>query len=101
MKPAKNKGYILNLENHNQGGSHWVALYKGHYYDSYGVVPTKHISKFAKTYSTEQYQSLHQESCGYYAVYVLKNLFAGRDAYHDMIPGEFRHNENVLKNFFE
>ena len=42
-------GVVFNLDNHNQSGSHWVALYadleKGqiYFYDSYAVPPTKHV----------------------------------------------------------
>lgn len=100
LAPKKGVGYIINLEDSDEGGSHWVALKDGAYFDSYGVPSTKAISKFVKHWNTEQYQSINQESCGFYAVYVLKNLFAGRPAYDKMIPMEHRYNENILKQFF-
>ena len=75
LKP--NKAYIINLQNHNENGSHWVAIYKSHYFDSYGVVPTVSVSRYAKYYNVDQYQSLEQESCGYMAMYAIKNMMAG------------------------
>jgi hypothetical protein len=44
-------GFVLNLDEHNKSGSHWVALYsnlqKGqvYFFDSYGVKPKKEIIK--------------------------------------------------------
>ena len=51
-KPVKNKIYILNLEDSNEPGSHWVLLYNGWYFDPYGVMPTKEIAPFTTTYKT-------------------------------------------------
>jgi hypothetical protein len=98
--PKRGCGYILNLQNVNEPGSHWTAFYDGSYFDSYGVPPTLKIARFTKKYNTLQYQSFDQESCGFHAVYVLKNIFAGREPYHGMIPGKYQHNERVLKKFF-
>jgi hypothetical protein len=44
-------GFVLNLDKHNQSGSHWVALYsdlkdqKIYFFDSYGYKPKKEIVK--------------------------------------------------------
>jgi hypothetical protein len=44
-------GFVLNLDKHNQSGSHWVALYsdlknkKVYFFDSYGYKPKKEIVK--------------------------------------------------------
>jgi hypothetical protein len=44
-------GFVLNLDRHNQSGSHWVALYtdlknkKVYFFDSYGYKPKKEIVK--------------------------------------------------------
>ena len=46
---------ILNLENHNEDGSHWVALYNDkkedftEYFDSYGLKCPTEVIKFVKT----------------------------------------------------
>lgn len=47
-------GMIINFDNYNQPGSHWVALYaniknnKIYYFDSYGTRPKKRICDFVK-----------------------------------------------------
>ena len=47
-------GMVINLDNHNQSGSHWVALYsvlnenKLYYFDSFGKTPGKRIKKLNK-----------------------------------------------------
>jgi hypothetical protein len=53
IKNGKNKiGMVINLDTHNQPGSHWVALYsdllnhKLYYFDSVGKKPIKRIKKF-------------------------------------------------------
>jgi hypothetical protein len=53
IKDKKTKlGLVINLDTHNQSGSHWVALYtdllknKIYYFDSVGKKPGKRIKKF-------------------------------------------------------
>jgi hypothetical protein len=53
LKNGKNQiGMVINLDTHNQSGSHWVALYadllnhKLYYFDSVGKKPIKRIKKF-------------------------------------------------------
>lgn len=53
IKQGKTKlGMVINLDTHNQSGSHWVALYtdlsnnKLYYFDSVGKKPGKRIKKF-------------------------------------------------------
>ena len=94
------KIYILNLKNHNEEGSHWTLLHNGIYYDSYGMLPTLEISPFVKFYSEDDFQSLSQESCGYYCLYLADNIIANRPATQGLIPDHPRHNETVLKNYF-
>jgi hypothetical protein len=99
-KPDKDKIYILNLENSNEGGSHWTLLYDGHYFDSYGVVPTKRISKWVRTWNKDNYQGLERSSCGFFVMYVASHLMAGLPPMGELEPGKTEHNENVLRRFF-
>lgn len=55
VKNGKTKlGFVFNLDNHNQSGSHWVALYadikQGSvlFFDSYKMVPTPEIRKLMR-----------------------------------------------------
>jgi hypothetical protein len=100
LRPQPNKGYILNLQDSDEPGSHWVALYNGYYMDSYGCPPTQEIAPYVKDWNRNDYQGFSSEACGYFAIYALKQLFAGRSPYENMIPDKYQHNENVLKAYF-
>jgi Ulp1 family protease len=51
-------GTVINLDYHNQSGSHWVALYADlakheiYYFDSYGIRPKPEIVDFIKKIKT-------------------------------------------------
>lgn len=77
-KNLNNGLYIINLENHNQGGSHWTALIiknsNAYYMDSYGVVPPQDVWNDLKDhcnniyYCTQQKQFVNSTSCGWWAI---------------------------------
>lgn len=101
VQPKKNKVYILNLENSDEPGSHWTLLYNQHYFDSYGVAPTKRISQFVKSYSPSDFQGLSDEWCGHFAMYIGARIIAGMTPWTgDLIPGKIQHNEDLLESFF-
>jgi hypothetical protein len=100
IHPDPKLTYILNLQNSNQGGSHWTTFHNGHYADSYGVAPTAHVSKYTRDYNPDEYQSLAEESCGYFAIYAAQNFMRGLPPYTGMIPHKYRYNEDVLKREF-
>ena len=40
-KVKKSGGYIINLDEYDDTGTHWVAIYNNVYFDSFGVYPPK------------------------------------------------------------
>ena len=79
----KGESCIINLNNHDEPGSHWTCLQRGkeyHYYDSYGAPPPqsviKNIKKNTSMMNTYQAQSMKPGSvaCGYYAMFTLDRL---------------------------
>lgn len=82
-KINENESCIINLDNSDGGGTHWVSVYCGkdycEYFDSYGIIADKNIRKFMKTskktciYSTNEIQPVGNDSilCGYYALYYI------------------------------
>ncbi len=101
MKPAKNKVYILNLENSNEPGSHWTLLYNGNYFDSYGCVPTKHISQFVTSYNKKDFQGLNDNWCGHFCCYIGSRIIAGLKPYTgDLKDDQQQYNEDLLEDFF-
>jgi hypothetical protein len=101
MKSGKTKlGVVINLDNHNQSGSHWVAMYtdleKGqiYYFDSVGMKPEKRVrtlmrqqSRFMKDngipyekqiidINTVQHQKENTE-CGVYSMNFIIRMLKG------------------------
>ena len=58
-------GMVINLDEHDQPGSHWVALYtnltnnKVYYFDSFGKKPGKRVTKFIRRILTYMYNKKH------------------------------------------
>jgi len=80
--------YIINLQNHDESGSHWTAFIKDkndiYYYDSFGVVPPQNLyDVFMKEnsqniyYNTSDDQNFDATSCGWWSIaflyYMSKN----------------------------
>jgi hypothetical protein len=83
---------IINLQNRDQGGSHWVALYVdprdpsvGFYFCSFGGFPLKKLEDCFTNgilyYNKNQIQCLDSVACGYYAVGALLSARAGFDEF--------------------
>lgn len=93
-------GIIFNLDNHDQPGSHWVAMFtdldKGHifYFDSYGVIPEPRVRELMRKqfvfmrsigipsdqirveYNRTQHQRENSE-CGVYSMNVIIRMLRG------------------------
>lgn len=72
-RPWHNEALIVNLNNQNQSGSHWVALVKrgsnARYFDSFGGVPPPlEVIRYLKgckiAYNTLKHQNYEQRNCG-------------------------------------
>lgn len=85
---------VLNLDTHNQPGSHWVAFFADNksktleYFDSAGKQPNKHITKFfdklVKNYFKKYHLFIndtkhqkHNSECGVYATYYIIQRLKG------------------------
>ena len=70
--------YIINLQNHDENGSHWTAFIKDkndiYYYDSFGVVPPQNlydifiIDSNSLYYNTSDDQNFDATSCGWWSI---------------------------------
>ena len=89
-KPLDVKAYIINTDNSDKPGEHWVALYfkddKAIYFDSYGQPPLEdYILPFIQRNTTtgrettEMLQSPWSKVCGMYCIYILHQLSRGLD----------------------
>lgn len=78
-------GIIINLDESNKPGSHWVAFWlnndqTGEYFDSFGSPPPTNVSqaliKLAPTqivYSKNSLQHEQSSSCGLYCIFFIKH----------------------------
>ena len=78
-KPRRNECGILNLDDSNGVGSHWVAFLKNGkvkiYFDSYGLPPPTEMLNYLRSpvyYNSERIQPDNEVFCGHLCLYVLK-----------------------------
>ena len=78
-KPRQNECGILNLDDSNGEGKHWVNFLKNGndkiYFDSYGLPPPTELLKYLKSpvyYNSERIQPDGEVFCGHLCLYVLK-----------------------------
>ena len=92
-KPKETECAVINLQNSNQAGSHWVAFYKDGeqriYFDSFGQIPPTEIQKYLKTAeeykqnipviqrNTDIVQKPNTNICGHLCIRVLDKLSKG------------------------
>jgi hypothetical protein len=108
-----NIGVVFNLDDHDEPGSHWTAMYvelepccrkqpSAYYFDSVGSKPTKEVHKLV-TKLKEQYKSIKDEEleflyndiphqkkdteCGIYCLHFLETMLKGTD-FDDYIQNE-------------
>jgi hypothetical protein len=80
-KPRKDESGILNLDDSDGRGTHWVSWYKKGtlkiYFDSYGLPPPVELTTYLKRpvyYNSERVQPESTVICGHLCLYILKKL---------------------------
>jgi uncharacterized protein YfaP (DUF2135 family) len=94
--PVKTGGFILNLGNTENGGTHWVALYipktgkYSYYMDSYGTYPPEAVKWYSKKankkdiiFNTKQIQTLRSDFCGQYSLTFLYYMMKEKGSYQE------------------
>ena len=71
--------YILNLDEREDPGTHWTAVYHGEYYDPFGLPPPQRLAHL--TYNRVQHQSMNSHLCGLYCMYYIFQRNRGVSAY--------------------
>ena len=113
INTIKNGAYVINLDEYEDSGTHWVALYLKNneviYFDSFGVehVP-KEIEKFMgnKKIITNLYRTKHFHSimCGYFYIGFIDSMFVGRsliDFTSLFSPYDFKKNDDIIVSYFK
>jgi hypothetical protein len=80
----KNGNYIMNLQNHNQDGSHWCCFIKRskiiNYFDPFGIVPPEnevnlfHANHDTLYYNKTQIQDVKSKCCGWFCIAFLRYM---------------------------
>jgi hypothetical protein len=102
--PKTGGSVVMNLENSNQPGSHWVSFYFGpgtaEYFDSFGLPPDgrsfDYLNKSGKKvmWNNEKLQLNNSDECGYYAMDYIRGRNSGKsmsqvlNQFHG-IPGSY------------
>jgi hypothetical protein len=95
VRPYRRKScYVINMDDENGGGTHWVAIYSSHsngfYFDSFATMPPKNIINFFKrykikwNYNRQQIQDLSSSACGYFCVYFLYFMYKNDNQKKDL-----------------
>ena len=112
-KTIKNRAYVINLDEYEDVGTHWIALYVKDneitYFDSFGVkhVP-KEIKKFIghKNIKTNIFRIQADNSimCGYFCIGLIDFMFAGKcliDFTSLFSPYDFKKNDDIILSYFK
>ncbi len=88
----KNMNMIVNFQNSNQGGTHWVAVIvkdnKNYYFDAYGNEPSDEIRKLLGNNimrSTYEIQNYNTFSCGELSILTIYLLVVKHMNYIDIV----------------
>ena len=112
VKNIPGQCFIINLDDTEGPGTHWVALKiiadHVNYFDSFGLQPPQEFLNLCYTfdklhkYESNQFQDLSTTLCGYYCLYFLKE-FAINNCFNiieTFTRSKYKNNENhILNNF--
>jgi hypothetical protein len=109
----KKQVVILNLQNENQPGTHFVLASSLDsrfifYCDPFGVGPTKDITRDIKKtglpcyYNCRDIQALTSDSCGYFCSFIAKKLIRGESPEQALnhFSDSYIDNECILHRYF-
>jgi hypothetical protein len=105
--------YVVNLQNSDKPGSHWVALYihlnNAIYFDPFGEIYPYEIYTFTKNknllFNHDTIQNLEQQCCGYYCIDFLnfmhtktnKNMRKALNLFLSQFSDDTHENDNILQ----
>ena len=113
MKP--NTAVIMNNQNHQQPGQHWLTLFKKdegvyEFWDSFGLNPSAYglLKKHAFlrnceiVYHNKSIQYIFSNLCGFYSIFFLQKRFRGfdMDAIISMFGSNTKLNDTIILKEF-
>ena len=108
----KKGAYVINLDEYENTGTHWVALFVkpkyAVYFDSFGIEHIlKEINKFinndikSNIFRIQAYDSI---MCGYFCIEFINYMFKGKtllDYTNLFSPKDFKKNDQLIKRIFK
>ena len=112
LPKIKDGAYIINLDEHYDTGTHWIALWVNNdiatYFDSFGV---EHIPKEIKTFINEniitnnfRIQAYDSIACGYFCIGFIDFMSAGKkltDYTNLFSPHDFKKDDSISLSYFK
>ena len=120
-KTIKKGEYVINLDEYENTGTHWVALFvktnEAIYFDSFGIehIPIE-INKFINNDTTKsssleriesnifRIQAYDSIMCGYFCIEFINYMLKGKkllDYTNLFSPNDFKNNDQVIKRIFK
>ena len=112
-KTIKKGAYVINLDEYEHMGMHWIALFvktnEVIYFDSFGIehIP-KEIDKFignkniiSNIFRLQAYDSI---MCGYFCIELINYMLKGKpllDYTNLLSPNDFKKSDQVIKRIFK
>ena len=116
-KTIKKEAYVINLDEYENTGTHWVALFvktnETIYFDSFGIehIPNKFIKKPSSLKHTARIkrnifriQAYDSIMCGYFCIEFINYMLKGKtllDYTNLFLPNDFKKNDQVIKRIFK
>ena len=113
VKSIPGQCFIINLDDTEGPGTHWVAVkitaYFVNYLDSFGLQPPQEYVNLCYTfnklykYESKQFQDLSSVLCGYYCLYFLKEFVGNNycNVVKKLVRNSYKKNERYMINYFE
>ena len=111
-KTIKKGAYVIDLDEYENIGTHWIALFVKPkytvYFDSFGIehIP-KEINKFIRNdikrniFRIQAYDSI---MCGYFCIEFINYMVKGKTLLHYtnlFSPNDFKKNDEIIKRIFK
>lgn len=108
-------GLIINTDEHDKPGEHWVAMYvdrdgRGWYFDSYGLPPIipQHIQRLRRNckffrYNLKKLQSDSSDVCGQFCVVFLHFMSCGfgMARFNHLFGDDARKNDRLVREYYK
>ena len=113
LKKIKDAGYVINLDEHKDTGTHWIVLFcmrnKVIYFDSVGI---EHIPEEIKEFignkniktNIFRIQANNSIMCGYFCIGFIDFMLAGKtliDYTNLFSPYDFDKNDQIILSYFK